>query len=148
MSSKERGPGRSHVPERARAQKADDGRPQRVAARVRAELSDLILRGELREPVAARAMVSSVDVTRDLSLVKVGLRAFDPRATAAEQERIVAAFQRAAGFLRSRVGKALGLRTAPELRFFHDRGADHAARIEQLLHGEQNDEDADAEDER
>lgn len=136
MSSKERGPSRSHVPERARAQKTDDGRPQKVAARVRAELSDIILRGELREPIAARAMISSVDVTRDLSVVKVGLRAFDPRATPADQERIVAAFQRAAGFLRSRVGKALGLRTAPELRFFHDRGADHAARIEELLHRE------------
>ena len=80
-------------------------------------------------------MVSSVEATRDLSLVKVGLRAFDPRAGAAEHAAIVAAFQRAAGFLRSRIGKELGLRTAPELRFFHDRGADHAARIDQLLTG-------------
>lgn len=126
---------RSHVPERARAEEVDRGRPQKVAARVREELSELILRGELRDPIAGRAMVSSVEATRDLSIVKVGLRAFDPRASAAEQTRIVEAFQRAGGFLRSKIGRALGLRTSPELRFFHDRGADHQARIEDLLSG-------------
>jgi ribosome-binding factor A len=140
MSGRERREGRSHLPERARAEKVDTGRPQKVAARVREELSSMILRGELREPAAGRAMVSSVEATRDLSLVKVGLRTFDPRAGAAEQAAIVAAFQRAAGFLRSRIGKELGLRTAPELRFFHDRGADHAARIEELLAGDAEDD--------
>lgn len=123
----------SHVPERARASAPDDGRPARVAARVRAELSEILLRGELRDPAATKAIVSSVVVTRDMSLVKIGLRALDSETKPAERERIVAAFQRAAGFLRTRIGKSLAIRQSPELRFAWDVGIDHVARVEALL---------------
>jgi ribosome-binding factor A len=51
----------------------------------------------------------------------------------AERQRAHARLQRAAGFLRSRLAKALTTRTIPELRFELDRGIEHAARINQLL---------------
>jgi ribosome-binding factor A len=132
-----------HVPERSRPAAAGpgDGRAARVAARVRAELSDLILRGEVRDPAAKNAIVSSVDVTRDLSLVKVGLRSLDLEIPEAQRDRMVIAFKRAAGFLRARIGQALGLRQSPELRFAWDAGVDHAARVEALLRGDTSDDE-------
>jgi ribosome-binding factor A len=39
----------------------------------------------------------------------------------------------AAGHLRSRIGRALRLRLAPEISFRHDESVAHAARIEDLL---------------
>jgi ribosome-binding factor A len=39
----------------------------------------------------------------------------------------------AAGFLRSRVARALTTRTVPELHFELDRGLEHATRINELL---------------
>lgn len=127
----------SHVPERARAAPPDDGRPARVAARVRAELSEILLRGEIRDPAAAGAIVSSVEVTRDLSLVKIGVRALDPDTSLLQRDRMVKAFQRASGFLRTQVGRALAIRQSPELRFSWDVGIDHAARVEALLRDEE-----------
>lgn len=123
----------SHVPERARAAPEGDARPARVAARVRAELSGLILRGEVRDPSARGAIVSSVEVTRDLSLVKVGLRSLELDVPEAQRERMVIAFKRAAGYLRAKIGQNLGIRQSPELRFSWDAGVDHAARVEALL---------------
>lgn len=100
-----------------------------------------MLRGEVRDPSAKNAIVSSVEVTRDLSLVKVGLRSLDLDVSEAQRERMVIAFKRAAGFLRARIGQALALRQSPELRFSWDAGVDHAARVEALLRDEPSEGD-------
>lgn len=112
-----------------------------MAARVRAELSDLILRGEVRDPAARGAIVSSVEVTRDLSIVKVGLRTLQLDFPEAQRERMVIAFKRAAGYLRAKVGQNLGIRQSPELRFSWDAGVDHAARVEALLSEDEQGQD-------
>ena len=51
----------------------------------------------------------------------------------AEKTRALQGLQSAAGFLRSRVARALTTRTVPELHFELDKGVEHAARIEELL---------------
>ena len=47
--------------------------------------------------------------------------------------RALQGLQSAAGFLRSRVARALTTRIVPELHFELDKGVEHAARIEKLL---------------
>jgi ribosome-binding factor A len=51
----------------------------------------------------------------------------------AEKTRALQGLQSAAGFLRSRVARALTTRIVPELHFELDKGVEHAARIEKLL---------------
>lgn len=112
-------------------------RVARVQERVRAALSDMILREEIREPAARGAIVSAVSVTRDLSLAKIYLRSID-EADEPRRRALVAAFRRAGGHIRhalaARIASGSGaMRSVPELRFAWDEGADHAHRFEEVL---------------
>ena len=85
---------------------SDDGgeRVARVAERIRGELADMLLRGEIRDPAASGAIISAVTVTRDLSLARVFLRVLEAEPTDARRREVVAAFERARGHVRRELG--------------------------------------------
>lgn len=108
-------------------------REKRVAERIRADLMTLLLRGSIRDPELQGAIVSGVEVTSDLSLARVWMRAIEGDADVPRQKRLVRAMKRATGFIRRELGRTLQLRRVPELRFEWDSSADRAARVGELL---------------
>jgi ribosome-binding factor A len=104
-------------------------RTERVADLVRAELSEIVRR-EMRDPRVELAVVSAVEVTRDLAHATVRISALGSEA---ERAATLAAFERARGFLRRELARRLTLRTTPELHFALDRGAEHSLRVAELL---------------
>jgi ribosome-binding factor A len=104
-------------------------RTDRVADRIRVELSELFLR-EVRDPRVHLASVSRVEVSRDLGHARVWVSILGE-----EKDRVEAmeGLERARGFLRSQLGRRLGLRVTPELRFELDRGAQHLQEMSRLL---------------
>ena len=108
-------------------------RSARVGERIKMELMEMLLRGVVRDPSAADCLVTDVKVSDDLSHARVYVRLSRAEASEAEQRALVAALQRAAGFLRRELAPRLELKYQPELRFFWDEGIDRAARIEALL---------------
>ncbi len=108
--------------------KGSKRRPEQVAETIRQVVAATLL-GELRDPRVGFVTVTDVQVTRDLSVatVRVSVMGEENRAGALE------GLESAAGFLRSKVSKALSTRIVPELRFELDRGWEHAARIERIL---------------
>jgi ribosome-binding factor A len=108
-------------------------RADRVAERIKVELMDLLLRGELRDPQARSAYVTAVAVSDDLSHARVFVRALGDVDHEAEQNKVVAALNRASGYLRRALATRVELKHQPELRFFWDSGLERAARIEELL---------------
>ena len=106
-------------------------RPERVAHRVQAELAQLLLR-ELADPRLRGVQVTAVRMTPDLRMARVFVRTL----TGAEAApAALAAFERATPFIRSSLGRTLGLRYVPELRFEYDTVIDAAARVEAALAG-------------
>ena len=112
-------------------------RTQRIGDQMQRELSHLIQR-EIKDPRVGLVTVTAVEVSRDLSNAKVfvtvmGREADD--ASAVEESRKV--LQGAAGFLRMQLGKAMQLRTIPQLRFHYDasirRGVELSALIERAV---------------
>ena len=103
-------------------------RHQRVAAELLRVLGSA-LRHDVRDPRLDQISLSEVEVTRDLSVARV----YFVTANDGDAEDALAALQHAAGFLRSRAGKALRLRAVPELRFQHDDSMATGDRVEQLL---------------
>jgi ribosome-binding factor A len=103
-------------------------RPEQVAETVRQVVADALTR-EVRDPRVSRVTITGVSVTADLSRAEV--RVIVGEGT--EPERALEGLRSAAGFLRSRVAKALTTRVVPELVFELDRGLEHARRIDTLL---------------
>lgn len=109
----------------------DVKRSRRVAERMREEVS-LNLR-TLSDPRLAGVVVTRVEVTDDLSFVRVWVRR-ELGAGPSEQKSLLRGFEAALGRIRRDVSKAVGLRVAPQFRFHYDDGIDHQERIEALLH--------------
>ncbi len=114
-------------------------RPERVAHLVQAELANLFLR-QANDPRLRDVTVTAVRMSPDLRVARVYFRTLGP-VDAGETTR--RALIRAATFLRGEVGRALGLRVAPELRFEYDTTLDTARRLDDLLRqaGSEDEED-------
>jgi ribosome-binding factor A len=107
---------------------AEVKRSSRVAERIREELAWLLTR-EVRDPGASGAIVSRVEMTDDLKTVRVYVRTLEGKGV----DDVLAALKRAQSMLRRQVTTRVGLRFAPEFRFFYDDRLDAVTRIEELL---------------
>ncbi len=104
-------------------------RPEQVAGTIRQVDAEALAR-DIRDPRVGFVTVTDVLVTNDLSHARVTMSVPGDEA---EKTRALQGLQSAAGFLRSRVARALTTRIVPELHFELDKGVEHAARIEKLL---------------
>ena len=110
---------------------ANTQRVQRVADQIQKELAQLI-QTEMKDPRVGFATVSGVDVSRDLSWADVHITFLD-KDSKSECEEALAALEKAGGFLRTRLSKAVQLRVTPKLRFHYDGTAIEGARISALI---------------
>ena len=104
-------------------------RPERVAHLVQSELARLLIR-EAKDPRLRLVTVTAVRMTPDLRVARVYVRTLEQ---GADHGDVIRALQRAAPFLRGEIGRALGLRVTPELRFEYDALPDTARRLDELL---------------
>jgi ribosome-binding factor A len=113
---------------RSREALARDGgfRGQRLEGLLREELNSL-LDGEIADPRLDGVRLTRVELARDGSSARVWFA--HSGGGAPSHEAAHAAFEHAAGFLRSRLCDALPLKRSPELRFRHDPAARLEARL-------------------
>ena len=115
-------------------------RNQRLGNQVLRTLNEL-LRFETKDPRLKMVSLTSVDLSRDLSVARVYFSLLDPNGDPAP---VKDGLERASGFLRGRLGREIKIRHVPELRFSHDDSAAEAQRISSLIDGalkaDQNDE--------
>jgi len=107
----------------------DFPRSRRVEDQIQRILSDII-RFHVRDPRLNGAIITAVDVSRDLSVAWVYFTSLDPDQ---EREELEDAFNSAVGFLRSRLAGELTVRQVPELRFRYDDSLRRASAMDQLI---------------
>ncbi|MEO6027747.1 MAG: 30S ribosome-binding factor RbfA [Candidatus Binatia bacterium] len=122
-------------------------RPGRVGALLQAALSEVLLRG-VKDPRVGMVTITGVDLSPDLKHATVFV---STHGDAESMERTLAGLESARPYLQSQVGRRLGLRFTPELRFAIDPSIDTAARLEQLFRETQpapanDDDDSDGRD--
>lgn len=101
----------------------------RVAAEIRRLLNEL-LQHEVKDPRLHGVRVTEVELSGDLGVAKIF---FSPLQIDDDSEQVLAAFGKASGFFRGRVGKSLRLRRVPELRFAADSSARQGVELGRLL---------------
>jgi len=104
-------------------------RSDRVGGLIKEVLAELLLK-QVSDPRLGRAIITGVQVSRDLRLAKIYF--CTPAGEKALQEA-VDGFDRARGFFKRELAQRLSLRYMPDLRFYYDGSIDYGARIEQLL---------------
>ena len=104
-------------------------RPSRIGDQLRAELADLLAR-EVHDPGIGFLTITHVTVTVDLHHARVHYTTMGDQRARGESQR---ALERAAPFLRRRIGRRLRLRHVPELEFLFDASIEQQDRIERIL---------------
>lgn len=105
-------------------------RPDRVAEAIRAEAATFLMSGVKDPRVVGLVTVTGVEVARDLRSARVYVSVLG---SDAERAATMEGLASAAGHLRSRLGRALHLRSAPEVIFRLDESIARAARIHAAL---------------
>jgi ribosome-binding factor A len=103
-------------------------RSSRVAHQIQRALSELIRR-DVRDPRLGMVTLTEVQVSKDLSYAKVFYSVLGAEKAMAQQ-----ILDDAADMLRGPVGRSLGLRHSPELRFVNDELIEKGAKLSELIH--------------
>ncbi len=102
-------------------------RSRRVAQQIQQALSELIRR-EVRDPRLGILTLTDVRVSNDLGHAKVFYSVLNADARQAQE-----ILDSAAPMLRGPLGRALGIRHSPELRFVQDELIESGARLTELI---------------
>ncbi|EQA02680.1 30S ribosome-binding factor RbfA [Glaesserella parasuis] len=106
-------------------------RADRVAQELQKEIA-IILQREVKDPRIGMVTVSDVEISRDLAYAKVFVTfLFDSDESAVE--RGLEGLNKASGYIRTLVGKAMRLRIVPELRFVYDQSLVEGMRMSNLV---------------
>jgi ribosome-binding factor A len=108
---------------------AENRRPDRLAEAIREEVARFLNQNVKDPRITGMVTVTGVEVTRDLRTAKVFVSLLGD----GDRTKIFEGLDSLAGHLRARLGKSLGLRSAPEILFRHDESVARAARIDALL---------------
>lgn len=106
-------------------------RQLRAGELVRHALVDILRREELRDEAlqGVDVTVTEVRASPDLKTARVYVAPLGQGDRAA----VAAALNRASGFLRGKLGRAIEMKFTPELRFIADDRFDQASRIDEIL---------------
>ena len=104
-------------------------RLQRIADRVREELSEMLIR-EINDPRLKQIFVTDVKIDRELAYADVYVSAVEG---VSRSKDILAGLESASGFIRRTLASRVELRAFPRLRFHWDMTPENADRIEKKL---------------
>lgn len=109
-------------------------RQLRAGELIRHAVSDILAREDLRDPdlVGVIVTVGEVRCSPDLRHANVFVSPLGDDSEAG-RARLAAALNRAAGFLRGRLGREIDMKFTPQLHFIADKSYDEATAIDRLL---------------
>ena len=113
-------------------------RSERIADRIREELSEILLQ-EVSDPRLVGISVTEVRVDRELTLANIYISALEGSERWPE---ILAGLKHAQGYLRRELTLRIDLRTFPRLQFHWDATYERAERIENLIASLHNEQDS------
>ncbi len=106
-------------------------RQLRVGELIRHQLSEMLSRGEVHDPVIEAHMITvpEVRMSADLRLATVYIMPLGGR----HEDEVLEALDRNKRYVRGEIARRVNLKFAPEIRFRIDERFDEAERIEKLL---------------
>lgn len=111
-------------------------RTDRVGQNIRRELSGLLMSEPLHDPEALAISIVHVGMSKDLRTANIHVQVL---AETSSPEKVIAAWNRGAGFLKRQLRPRLTSRYIPNLRFHLDESLDALANLGAILGDSPND---------
>ncbi|MEQ9545191.1 MAG: 30S ribosome-binding factor RbfA [Marinobacter sp.] len=110
-------------------------RIDRIGDQMQRELAQLIQR-EVKDPRVGMVTVNAVKVSRDLGYADIYVSLLTTEELTEESPKVkesLAVLNKASGFLRGQVGRAMKLRVMPQLRFHFDTLQGYSRKMDNLI---------------
>ncbi len=110
-------------------------RIDRIGDQMQRELAQLIQR-EVKDPRVGMVTVNAVKVSRDLGYADIYVSLLTTEELTEESPQVrdsLAVLNKASGFLRGQIGRAMKLRVTPQLRFHFDSLLGHSRHMDNLI---------------
>ncbi len=104
-------------------------RLQRIADRVRQELSEMLIR-EISDPRLHQIYVTDVKIDKELAYADIYVSAVEG---VERSKEVLAGLESASGYIRRNLAARVEIRAFPRLRFHWDMTPEHADHIEKVL---------------
>lgn len=104
-------------------------RVNRVGEQIKKEIVDIV-RHEIKDPRVGFVTIMDVEASGDLQHATIFVSVMGNEE---QRKGTMEALQKAAGFIRSEVGRRIRLRRTPELHFKLDTSLDYSSRISEVL---------------
>lgn len=111
-------------------------RMQRIADRIREEISELLI-NKISDPRVQYIYITDVNVDREMAYANIYVSAIEGSVRAKE---VLAGLESANGFIRRTLSQRVDLRSFPRLRFFWDPTPEQADHVEEVLASIREDE--------
>ena len=105
-------------------------RLKKISDRIKQEISDMLVTGQISDPRLGSVHVTDVTVDRELYFANIYVSSLEGQD---ESATILQGLEHAKGFLRSHLADKIELRSFPKLRFFWDDTPERADNIERIL---------------
>ena len=104
----------------------------RVAEAIKREVSDLLLKGGVKDSRLGGSMASitEVEVSGDLRHARIFVSIFGKDA---DQQQVMEGLKSATGYIRSEIGKRIRLQFTPEIQFELDNSLERGSRVLALM---------------
>lgn len=109
----------------------DYSRTQRVGDQIQRELA-LLMQRDIKDPRLGMVTITAVNVARDLGHANVYITTMD-KDSAEDIALTLEILTQASGFLRSQLGKAMKIRSIPQLHFLYDESIIRGSQLSALI---------------
>lgn len=105
-------------------------RSQRVADSIVKEVSQMIVKGEIKDPRLSSVYITGIKVVDNLSLAEIFFTVLED---SGDKEQALKGLESAKGFIKSTLSKRLKMRRIPELRFSYDSALEKGYKVDEIL---------------
>ena len=105
-------------------------RSARISDLLIKEISEMLVRGKIKDPRVSSANITAVRVTDDMGYAKVFFTSFDE---GSDTQEMLEGLRNATGYIRTTLSKRLRIKKIPNIEFEYDGLVEKRARIDELI---------------
>ncbi|MCK5391491.1 MAG: 30S ribosome-binding factor RbfA [Deltaproteobacteria bacterium] len=105
-------------------------RAARISDLIIKEVSQMIVKGEIKDPRVSSAFITGAKVSDNLSVANIFFSVLEDYA---DKNEVLKGLESAKGFIKTRLSKKLKMRKIPDLQFKFDTALETAYRVDEVL---------------
>ncbi len=105
-------------------------RSARISDLLIKEISEMLVRGKIKDPRVSSVSITDVRVTDDMGYAKVFFTSFDEHS---DTKEMLEGLRNATGYIRSALSRRLRIKRIPNIEFEYDSLVEKRARMDELI---------------